>query len=58
MGMFEILITFFVEFSRIINELQCVIISESILLDIQKRITEAFEIFDHENNKTVDVRYS
>ena len=30
--------------------------AESMLAEIEKRITEAFEIFDHENNKTVDVR--
>ena len=29
---------------------------ESMLAEIEKKITEAFEIFDHENNKTVDVR--
>ncbi|XP_060081662.1 dynein regulatory complex protein 8-like [Ylistrum balloti] len=28
----------------------------SLLADIQKRITDAFDIFDNENNKTVDVR--
>eukprot|EP00493_Phyllostaurus_siculus_P025421 UN25765 len=30
--------------------------AESLLADIQKKITEAFDIFDHESNKTVDVR--
>ena len=30
--------------------------SESMLADIQKKVTEAFDIFDHESNKTVDVR--
>jgi Ca2+-binding EF-hand superfamily protein len=30
--------------------------AESMLADIQKRIEEAFEVFDHEANKTVDVR--
>ena len=29
---------------------------DSLVADIQKRITEAFDIFDHESNKTVDVR--
>lgn len=29
---------------------------DSLIADIHKRITEAFEIFDNENNKTVDVR--
>ncbi|CAK8677589.1 dynein regulatory complex protein 8-like [Clavelina lepadiformis] len=30
--------------------------AESMLADIEKKITEAFEIFDHESNRTVDVR--
>ncbi|XP_041353226.1 dynein regulatory complex protein 8-like [Gigantopelta aegis] len=30
--------------------------ADSLLQDIQKKITEAFDIFDHETNKTVDVR--
>merc|ERR1711976_536822 len=30
--------------------------AESLLADIQKKITDAFDIFDHEANKTVDVR--
>ncbi|XP_067681150.1 dynein regulatory complex protein 8-like [Haliotis asinina] len=30
--------------------------ADSLLQDIQKKITEAFDIFDHESNKTVDVR--
>merc|ERR1711860_72120 len=30
--------------------------ADSLLADIQKRITDAFDIFDNENNKTVDVR--
>ncbi|KAM4770968.1 dynein regulatory complex protein 8 [Rhinophrynus dorsalis] len=29
---------------------------EALVTDLQKRITEAFEVFDHESNKTVDVR--
>ncbi|XP_035690792.1 dynein regulatory complex protein 8-like isoform X1 [Branchiostoma floridae] len=29
---------------------------DTLLADIQKKITEAFDIFDHESNKTVDVR--
>ena len=34
----------------------CVFFTDSLIADIHKRITEAFEIFDNENNKTVDVR--
>ncbi|CAH1792161.1 unnamed protein product [Owenia fusiformis] len=30
--------------------------AESLLADIQKKVTDAFDIFDHESNKTVDVR--
>ncbi|KAH9504739.1 Dynein regulatory complex protein 8 [Bulinus truncatus] len=30
--------------------------TDSILTEIQKKITDAFDIFDHESNKTVDVR--
>ncbi|KAE8601780.1 hypothetical protein XENTR_v10013793 [Xenopus tropicalis] len=30
--------------------------AESLVTDLQKKITEAFEVFDHECNKTVDVR--
>ncbi|XP_039249087.2 dynein regulatory complex protein 8-like [Styela clava] len=30
--------------------------AESMLAEIEKKITDAFEIFDHEANKTVDVR--
>ena len=29
---------------------------ESMVADIQSRISGAFDIFDHEGNKTVDVR--
>lgn len=29
---------------------------DPILAEINKKIEEAFDIFDHENNKTVDVR--
>lgn len=29
---------------------------ESIIAETQKKITDAFEVFDHECNKTVDVR--
>ena len=29
---------------------------ESILADIHRKIEDAFEVFDHEGNKTVDVR--
>ena len=31
--------------------------SESMLEVIQKKITEAFDIFDHESNKTVAITY-
>lgn len=27
------------------------------IAEVQKKITDAFDIFDHEANKTVDVRY-
>ena len=30
--------------------------SDSSAADLQKRISDAFDIFDHESNKTVDVR--
>ncbi|XP_074660418.1 dynein regulatory complex protein 8-like [Tubulanus polymorphus] len=30
--------------------------AEAIIYDVQMRITDAFNIFDHESNKTVDVR--
>lgn len=30
--------------------------AEAIIAEIQGKITKAFDIFDHENNKTVDVR--
>ncbi|XP_063775834.1 dynein regulatory complex protein 8 isoform X1 [Pseudophryne corroboree] len=30
--------------------------AEALVSDLQKKITEAFEVFDHESNKTVDVR--
>ncbi|XP_077148449.1 dynein regulatory complex protein 8 [Ranitomeya variabilis] len=30
--------------------------AEALVSDLQKRITEAFEVFDHESNRTVDVR--
>jgi alkyl hydroperoxide reductase subunit AhpC len=36
--------------------MHCIFISDSLIADIQKRITEAFDMFDHESNKTVDVR--
>ncbi|XP_063718716.1 dynein regulatory complex protein 8-like [Symsagittifera roscoffensis] len=29
---------------------------DAVLMDIQKKIRSAFEIFDHENNQTIDVR--
>ena len=31
---------------------------ENTTADLQKRIADAFDIFDHESNKTVDVRYA
>ena len=31
---------------------------DPILVEINKKIEESFEIFDHNHNKTVDVRYS
>ena len=31
-------------------------VSEAINVEIQKRIQEAFDVFDHEHNNTVDVR--
>ena len=30
---------------------------DPILVEINKKIEAAFDIFDHESNKTVDVRY-
>lgn len=30
---------------------------DPVLVEINKKILEAFDIFDHENNKTVDVRF-
>lgn len=31
-------------------------LADAMVADIQKKITDAFDIFDHESNKTVDVR--
>ncbi|XP_064603609.1 LOW QUALITY PROTEIN: dynein regulatory complex protein 8-like [Liolophura sinensis] len=31
--------------------------AESYVAELQKKVTDAFDIFDHESNKTVDVRY-
>ena len=31
--------------------------SDSSAAELQKSISDAFDIFDHESNKTVDVRY-
>ena len=31
--------------------------SDSSAAELQKTIADAFDIFDHESNKTVDVRY-
>lgn len=30
---------------------------DPVLVEINKKVLEAFDIFDHEGNKTVDVRY-
>ncbi|XP_005992995.1 dynein regulatory complex protein 8 [Latimeria chalumnae] len=30
--------------------------ADAMIADLQKKITEAFDVFDHESNKTVDVR--
>ncbi|XP_063299278.1 dynein regulatory complex protein 8 [Pelobates fuscus] len=30
--------------------------AEALVTDLQRKITEAFNVFDHENNQTVDVR--
>ncbi len=32
-------------------------IAENLTDEIQKKIADAFDVFDHESNKTVDVRY-
>ncbi|KAI2654177.1 Dynein regulatory complex protein 8 [Labeo rohita] len=42
----------FVKFIEIHNFL----LSENIITETQKRISNAFDVFDHESNKTVDVR--
>lgn len=31
-------------------------VEESMVAEIEKKITDSFDIFDHESNKTVDVR--
>ena len=31
-------------------------VTDPLVAEIHKRIGEAFDVFDHENNKTVDVR--
>jgi len=41
---------------QINNLLVCCMFSESMLAEIHKQIEDAFEVFDHEGNKTVDVR--
>ncbi len=33
------------------------ILSESILEEVQKKITDAFSLFDNDSNETVDVRF-
>ena len=40
-----------------ILELACYNFLDAVLMDIQKKIRSAFEIFDHENNQTIDVRF-
>ena len=34
----------------------CIFFSDSILQEIQKKITDAFDVFDHDNSKVVDER--
>jgi len=34
----------------------CVCVSESVVAEIQKKIEDAFEVFDHDRGHTVDVR--
>lgn len=34
-----------------------ILCADSMIAEVQKKITDAFDIFDHEANKTVDVRY-
>lgn len=31
-------------------------VGDALVSDLQKKISDAFDIFDHESNKTVDVR--
>lgn len=31
-------------------------VSDPLVAEIHKRISDAFDVFDHDNNKTVDVR--
>lgn len=47
----------FLEF-KIQNSLQFafIYITTYVAIDLEKRISDAFLIFDHQNNKTVDVR--
>ena len=46
----------FKHFSLYLHVYFVCLFTDSLIADIHKRITEAFEIFDNENNKTVDVR--
>lgn len=32
-------------------------VTDPLVAEIHKRISDAFDVFDHEHNKTVDVRY-
>ena len=40
----------------ILTTIVLVLFPESMVADIQNKISSAFDIFDHEGNKTVDVR--
>jgi len=31
--------------------------ADGVVAEIEKKITEAFKVFDHEGNETVDVRF-
>lgn len=32
-------------------------VTDPLVAEIHKRISDAFDVFDHDHNKTVDVRY-
>jgi len=44
-------------FSKDINALVYWVFSESVVAEIQKKIEDAFQVFDHDRGYTVDVRY-